>query len=321
MSEPTAPAAPDVSLAGVGVLLLHRGDPGSTATMRQWLQAWYADPYAFTSSFGRGTQGFFASIAARLDAGTWSQRLTEAGGKSPLDNQAADLASMLGKKLGVPVTLGTLYADPKVPDAIAALKAQGATRIIGLSLYPQKCDRFLKPLLRAVQEHAPDASVVDRYSTARGYVDALRSAITEGLEHAPGATVLFCALPIERRDDKDGDPYLEQLKLTTEAVMQGFTAPWKVSWLSMGAPGITSEAALQRIRAEGSDAVVLVPIGTAVDELTTVHALDVSLRAHARTAGFAKVERARVPVGYSVFIDALAGEVKSHLGRLKALGF
>lgn len=321
VAAPVAAAAPEASLAGVGVVLLHRGDPPSAAGMRDWLKAWYADPYAFTSSFGRGTQRFFASIASRLDAGTWAQRLTESGGKSPLEAQATELAALLGKKLGVPAAFGTLYGEPKIGSAIALLKGQGATKIVGLSLHPQKCDRFLKPLLRAMEEQAPDASVIDRYSTAKGYVEAVRAAIGEGLERAPGATVLFCALPIERSDDKNGDPYLEQLKATTSAVMEGLTAPWKVSWLSMGAPGVTSEVALDGIRKGGADAVVLVPLGSAVDELTLVHAVDVALRAAARAAGFTKIERARAPVGYGVFVDALAGEVRAHLARLKSLGF
>jgi protoheme ferro-lyase len=311
----------EVSLDGVGVVLLHRGDPPSAAGMREWLRAWYADPYAFTSSFGRGTQRFFAGIASRLDAGTWGQKLSESGGRSPLDGQATELGALLAKKLGVPVAFGTLYGAPTVADAVKQLLGQGATRLIGLSLYPQKCDRFLRPLLRAMEESAAQASVVDRYSTSKGYVEALRAAIAEGLTHAPGATVLFCALPIERRDDRDGDPYLEQLKATTSAVMEGLTAPWRVSWLSMGAPGITSEAALSAIRAGGADSVVLVPLGTAVDELTTVHGLDVTLRQAARAAGFTKVERARAPVGYAMFVEALAIEVKEHLQRLKALGF
>lgn len=316
-----APAAPEVSLEGVGVVLVHRGDPPSVAGMRDWLKAWYADPYAFTSSFGRGTQSFFAGIASRLDASTWSQRLSDSGGKSPLESQVTELASLLEKKLGAPVAFGTLYGPPLIADAIKQLKEKGATRLVAISLHPQKCDRFLKPLLRALEESASDVSLIDRYGTAKGYVEALRAAITEGLDRAPGATVLFCALPIERSDDKKGDPYLEQLKATTTAVMEGLTAPWKVSWLSMGAPGITSEVALQKIRESGSDAVVLVPVGTAVDELTAVHALDVTLRAAARAAGFTKIERARSPVGYSIFIDALATEVRAHLARLKSLGF
>jgi len=322
VSEP-APAAPapEVSLSGIGVLLLHRGDPPSAEGTRAWLRAWYADPYAFTSSFGRGFQSTFAGFASRLDASTWQQRLTESGGKSPLEAQATELGELLSKKLGVPVALGTLYAPPKIPDAIAKLKEQGATRIVGLSLHPQKCNRFLKPILRALEESGTEVSVIDRYGTSKGYVDALRAAITEGVDRAPGATVLFCALPIESKDDRDGDPYLEQLKATTAAVMDGLTSPWKVSWLSMGAPGITSEAALQGIRKGGADSVVLVPLGGAVDELISVHALDVTLRAAALAAGFSKVERARAPVGYSTFIEALAVEVRAHLSRLKSLGF
>lgn len=320
-STPATAPAPAVDLGGVGIVLVHRGDPPSVAGMRDWLRDWYADPYAFSSSFGRGTQRFFAGIASRLDAGTWSQRLGEAGGKSPLDGQATQLAELLEKKLGVPVAYGTLYGAPKIADAVKALKEKGVTRPIGISLHPQKCDRFLRPLLRALEETGTDVSVIDRYATAKGYVEALRAAINEGLERAPGATVLFCALPIERSDDKRGDPYLEQLKATTAAVMDGLTAPWKVAWLSMGAPGITGEVALERIRSGGGDAVVFVPLGTAVDELTAVHAVDVSLRAAARAAGFTKIERARSPVGYSVFVEALANEVRTHVARLKSLGF
>ncbi|MBL8953490.1 MAG: ferrochelatase [Myxococcaceae bacterium] len=318
---PAAPAEPSASLAGIGLLLLHRGDPPSVEGTRDWLRAWYSDPYAFTSSFGRGTQGFFGGIAARLDASTWQQRLTESGGRSPLEAQANELGELLAKKLGVPVAFGALYGAPKIGDALAKLKEQGATRVVGLSLHPQKCDRFLKPILRALEESGSEVSVIDRYATSKGYVEALRAAITEGVERAPGATVLFCALPIEAKDDRAGDPYLAQLKDTTTAVMEGLTAPWKVSWLSMGAPGITSEAALQSLRKSGADSVVLVPLGGAVDELTSVHAVDVTLRATAKAAGFSKVERARPPVGYSVFIEALAHEVRAHLARLKALGF
>ena len=66
---------------------------------------------------------------------------------------------------------------------------------------------------------------------------------------------------------------------------------------------------------------MLVALGGAVDELTSVHAIDVSLRAAARALGFTKIERARPPMGYSMFVEALGQEVRAHLARLKSLGF
>jgi protoheme ferro-lyase len=309
-----------VSLDGVGIVLLHRGDPPSSDGAQAWLKSWYSDPYAFRSSFGRGTQRFFASFASRLDAAVWKTRLGEAGGTSPLTAQATELAGLLEKKLNLPVRFATLYTPPSIADAVQQLKSAGAGRIAGLSLYPQKCDRFMRPLVRALEEAMPDVTVIDRYPASKGYVEALRGAITDALEHASGATVLFCALPIDRSDDTQGDPYAEQLRVTTAAVMDGMVAPWRVAWMADDAPGISVERALKALREKGSDQVVLVPLGCAVDELLAVHTLDVQMRQLARTLGFSKVERTRPPVGYSSFVDALAAEVKAHFGRLAQLG-
>jgi protoheme ferro-lyase len=305
----------------VGVLLLHRGDPPSVDGTRDWLKAWYADPYAFKSSFGRSTQGFFAAFASRLDAADWKERLADSGGSSPLNAQATELAGLLQKKLGVPVQLATLYTKPTVAEAAQQLKAGGARRIVGVSLYPQKCNRFLRPLLRAAEEVSPEITVIDRYAAAKGYVEAVRAAIVDGLERAQGATVLFCALPLDRADDALGDPYAEQLKLTTAAVMEGMTAPWRVAWMDEGSPGLPIDRALKSMREKGSDAVVLVPLGCVVDELFAVHTLDVRMRQEARTLGFTRIERARAPVGYGTFVEALAAEVRAHFARLNQLGF
>jgi ferrochelatase len=318
---PVAAPAPEASLAGVGVVLLHRGDPPSDYAAQAWLASWYADPYAFSSSFGRGTQKFFGSLASRLDAGTWRKRLLESGGTSPLFAEGPELAGLLEKACGAPVRFATLYAPPLLKTALADLKSLGATRIVGLSLYPQKCDRFTRPLARALEEAAPELTLLDRYATAKGYVEALRSAITEGLERAPNATVLFCALPIERSDAERGDPYVDQLKATVTAVMEGMTAQGQLAWLSDDAPGISAEGALQRLQKAGTDTVVLVPLGSAVDELQTVHAVDVTLRQTARQLGFQKIERARSPVGYQTFVEALHVELKAHVARVSALGF
>lgn len=320
-APPTAPALPNVSLDGVGVLLLHRGDPPSADGARAWLKSWYADPYAFRSSFGRGTQSFFASFASRLDVGTWKERLAGAGGTSPLTAQATELAALLEKKLGVPVRFATLYAPPRVADAIKELKSTGVRRVVGLSLYPQKCERFSQPLSRALEEADADATFADRYAASKGYVEALRSSINESLERAPGATVVFCALPIDRADDERGDPYADQLRVTTSAVMEGMVASWKVAWMGEGAPGLPVERVLEQLRENGTEAVVMVPLGCAVDELLSVHTLDVVMRQTARTMGFTRVERARSVAGYAMFVDALGNEVRAHLGRLQQLGF
>jgi ferrochelatase len=320
-AAPASAVAPQVSLDGVGVLLLHRGDPPSADGARAWLQSWYADPYAFRSSFGRGTQGFFASVASRFDVGPWKERLAGAGGSSPLPTQAAQLADLLGKKLNVPARFAALYTTPRVADAVKELKDSGVRRVVGVSLYPQKCERFSQPLSRALEEADADATFVDRYAASKGYVEALRASLTESLERAAGATVVFCALPIDRVDDERGDPYADQLRATTSAVMEGMAEPWRVAWMGEGAPGLPVQRVLEQLREKGTEAVVLAPLGCAVDELLSVHMLDVVMRQKARSMGFTRVERARPVAGYATFVDALASEVKAHLMRLAQLGF
>ena len=327
------PAVPFQQQGRVGVVLMHRGDPSSTADAKGWVRRWYADPSAFSVPFGSEAQGLFANLFSRFDTRGVGKRMAELGGTSPMHAQSIELASQLQRRLNgetegtaaatFAVRHATLYGEPTVAQTLQGFRADGITRVVAISLYPQRADRFVKPMQRALDQAGDglEISFIDRYPTSAGYLVALRSTITAALFRAPDSTVVFCALAIDRKDEQAGDPYPDQLKLTTAAVMEGVEAKSKVSWLDTGAPGMPTDMVLERLRDEKVDGVVLVPLGTAVDELDVVHALDVRLRPFARDRGFARVERARAVALEPAFLDMLQAELTAHLQRVSTLGF
>ena len=138
---------------------------------------------------------------------------------SPLKTWTEKQAKLLGGYLGerghaVTVRYAMRYGTPSIPSVLDELKAQGATRILVLPLYPQysgtttaSVDDAVFAWARKIR-HLPELRFVNRYHDDPGYIAALARRITDfwATEGRPERLVLsFHGVP--KRTLALGDPY------------------------------------------------------------------------------------------------------------------
>lgn len=279
--------------------------------------------------FGSEAQRFIARLSGPLFSGALERQLSAVGGRTPANEQLQQLAVSLQAAFDRTPSPGTqllvraagLYGTPSVKNLIDAFAEARVDRVVAVSLYPQRCNVFIRPLQRALDvacgQHQLPFSIVDRYGTAAWYVAALREALNAALFRFSGATVVLAALPISSAQAKEGDPYLEQLRATAASLFDGLQVPWHLTWLAAGAPGLRTDVVLAQLLRKHVEAVVVVPIGTALDELEVLYPLSVELLPVAKQ--FRHFERAAVAVTERGFVEGLATEVREHLARVVRL--
>jgi ferrochelatase len=151
---------------------------------------------------------------------------------SPLKVWTERQAKLLGGYLGerghrVTVRCAMRYGSPSIAEGLAALKAQGATRILILPLYPQYSATTTASVSDAVTHWAlkvralPELRFVNRYFDDAGYIAALARRVTDHWQAngRPDKLVLsFHGLP--RRNTTLGDPYLDECLATARLLGQ-----------------------------------------------------------------------------------------------------
>lgn len=312
------------------VVLLHRGDPASADEVRPFLRALYADPLSTSLPFGSAVQDVAAGLVARLDAGALSAKLAALGGRLAWLEQADAQARALEAQLGEPVRAAFAYRGGGLRAALEGLKGQGVTSVVGVSLYPHAAARRGQALVRRFIQEAEglglEVSAVDRLGARADYAALLQAQLEAGLQRLPDserdqAAVVGVAPGIDKADLDAGDDYRAQVDATVQALVAQRPNPQAVAWLGDKVPGPDLAAALSKVRAQGARTALLVPLGTAVDELVVLHGLEVEARAAARASGLERLERAPQLLEAAGFPALLAAALADHRARLGSLGF
>ncbi len=322
----------------IGVVLLHRGEPADEGSARDYLTRLYSDPHAFRFVLGASAQATFGSLLSLMDAGALKKKVA-AVGRSQLAGQVQRLADALQVRLNgasdgtangrFVVKRALRYTRPSVEEVAKGLKADGITRVVGVSLYPQPCKRFFQSCGHALEKEMGEGArvtLLDRFHLSPPYLEAVRDSVSTALSRAAEATVVFAALPIDQEDADEGELYPAALLATVEQVMSAFTQPHKLTFLEKGGPGLATDQMVARLGQAGTKDVVLVPLGTVLDELELLHTLETVVRAKARRTenskaqGVTTVERATAVVDSPKLVDALSTELSAHLAKIDALG-
>ncbi len=202
-----------------------------------------------------------------------------------------------------------------------------SSSIVGLSLYPQLSTRLLGSSVAALSQAAGPArlSVVDRYGEHAGYLDAVKKTIARGLERFPSSerdavVLVFSALGIDRQAVEQGDPYLSQVRATVKALAGSYPNPHRLAVHGPNAHGPQVVDVVRKLGQERVGGALVVPLGSAVDELSVVVDLELELREVAKEAGLGQLQRAPSVAEEPAFADALAAAVREHLERQAALG-
>jgi ferrochelatase len=242
--------------------------------------------------------------------------------------------------------LGMKHAEPFIPQAIAAMRADRIERAIGIVMAPHwsgmSVETYIERVIQATEDDGggPAFTFVRTYHDHPAFIGFLTARVAEALErltareHA-NATVIFSAhsLPVRTLEDgsqrckacdcDDSCRYRDGLQETADLVAgrlgwQGHA----IAWQSAGRTkdpwwGPPIEAVIEELATSGRDAVVVCSAGFVADHLEILYDLDIEAREIAEKAGM-RFERTRMPNADPAYLDVLAEVVREHLAEVPA---
>jgi len=310
-ATPVAADLPEREAAGV--ILLAHGTPPSLG-----------DVAAFYTEIRRGSPPPPALLQELVD------RYRAIGGVSPLvaisRAQQAGVAKALAGRLGrvVPVALGQKFAPPRIEEAVQELLDAGCRRAVGVVLAPHSSVVSVGEYRRRAEAAAAgrlELSVVDRWHLHPGLVALLAARVRRTLDalaltEEERAFVLCTAHSVPQRVVDAGDDYPDQVAATARAVLEAagvleggvcFQSAGRTAEPWVG-PDLLQE--IDRLAAEGFDAVVVCPVGFVSDHLEVLYDLDIEAAARAEAAGirFARTPSCNDDPGFCAVVADVALE-------------
>jgi len=229
------------------------------------------------------------------------------------------------------------YINPTSDDALRAMQADGVKRAVAFTQYPQfSCattGSSLNELWRAAHRtglsEAFDWSVIDRWPTHDGFIDAMTHTVREGLEQFDEANrndvlLVFSAhsLPLSIIDR--GDAYPAEIGASVHEVMKrlDYQYEYVISYQSEVGPvrwlGPSTESVIENLGRKHRKRVLVLPIAFTSDHIETLHELDIEYGELAHEVGIETYHRAPALNGLPQFQDALADIVARHLASGEA---
>jgi protoporphyrin/coproporphyrin ferrochelatase len=261
-----------------GVLLMAHGTPGSLDEMPEYLR------------LVRGGRPPSDELIAEM-----RHNYAAIGGRSPLTDitraQCAALQQRLGP--GIPVAAGMRNWTPFIGEAVQALVAAGAGRLIGIPLAPQFSTLSVQKYVDAARAALPDGIRFDPVESfhlhpllIEAFAERLRAAQPEQDEH-----IVFTAHSLPVKVVESGDPYAEEIAATARAVAEraGVTR-FERAYQSAGRtpePWIGPDlgSVIEQLSRGGTRKVLVVPIGFVCDHTEILFDIDIQAARIARDAG------------------------------------
>ncbi|OQV19468.1 Ferrochelatase, mitochondrial [Hypsibius exemplaris] len=318
------------------ILMLNLGGPEKTADVHGFLHRLFSDKDLIPLP----AQKFLAPLIAKRRTPKIQAQYDAIGGGSPIkkwtelqgDAMVRQLQQLLPQNGPYQYYLGFRYAHPLTEDALHQMEADGITRAVAFTQYPQYSCSTTGSSLNAIYRHYianPNSkiewSVIDRWPEHTGLVDVFTKHIEEELLQFPeedrdDVVILFSAhsLPLQVVDR--GDPYPTEVAATVSRVMEklGHTHPYRLCWQSKVGPmpwlAPQTDTVIRGLAERGRKNVLLVPIAFTSDHIETLFELDIEY-AHelGRSVGMKQVRRAKSLNDSPFFTKALAEIVADHL--------
>lgn len=305
----------------IGVILMTYGSATTTENVGEYMQHIY---------HGKVADGVVADFEERY-------RLV---GHSPLveitEKQAEALQRSLGEKYIV--RAGMLHSKPFIDEAVKDCKTAGAERCVGIILSPQ-FSSFIMDGYRAAFERAGESNgfikeqmtVVGPWPTEPHFIELLADRVKKSLKELQAKyggkiPVVFTTHSLPQRVVEKDPSYLDQLKATTDAVLEKIgdaDLEWYAGYQSAGhtpeewlKPDLTDILANLRDKRQGKSdkersPVLIVPIQFLADHLEILYDLDIAARKQCEEFNIA-YHRIELPNADTRFIEALAGIAKNY---------
>lgn len=321
---------------GTAVVFMNMGGPSKVSETRDFLLRLFSDNDLIPLG---PLQGPLAKFITWRRTPMIEKYYARIGGGSPIrkwsEYQAAKACERLDKIS--PETaphkpyVAFRYAHPLTEETLKQLLADGVTRAVAFSQYPQfsysTTASSINDLYRLSKIHDKEGqikwSIIDRWPQHPCLVNTFAKHIEDSLAKFPEdvrneVVIQFSAHSLPMDVINRGDSYPAEVAATVYAVMQklNFSNPYRLTWQSQVGPkpwlGAQTEKTCKRITDNKSvPGVVLVPIAFTSDHIETLHEVDIELveaMDHPE-----KVVRCESLNGDPMFVEGLADLVKDHL--------
>jgi protoporphyrin/coproporphyrin ferrochelatase len=295
------------SPARVGVLLVNLGTPDAPtpAALRRYLAEFLSDPRVVEIPrlpWWLILHGLILRVRPAKSALKYAAIWTPEG--SPLAVWTAKQAKLLFGYLGqaghpVLVRHAMRYGQPSIAAELDALRAEGATRVLVMPLYPQYSAATSASVFDAVaawgqrSRWVPELRFVQQYHDDPGYIDALAAQVRAHWQREGRGSMLVMSFHgVPERTLQLGDPYhcschktarllAERLSLTQEQYRVTFQSRFgKAKWLQP-----YTEPTLQQLARDGVERVDVLCPGFTADCLETLEEIDQEARETFLAAG------------------------------------
>lgn len=229
------------------------------------------------------------------------------------------------------------YANPLTEDALTQMKADGVTRAVAFSQFPQfscttsgsSMNHLWRELRRLDMGDDFQWSVMDRWPTHPGFIEAVADNIREGLKQFPEdvrdeVSILFSAHSVPMKVVNRGDQYISEVAATVQHVMKdiNFSNRYVLAWQSkvgfLPWMGPSTSDVIKGYGRQGHRYVMVVPIAFTSDHIETLFEIDIEYAEEAHEAGIEMFKRAPSLNGSKKFQAALGEIVADHLASGEA---
>ena len=283
-----------------GVVLLNMGGPDTLDDVRPFLFNLFCDREIIRLG-PAFLQRPLAWLIARRRAPKSKANYAKIGGGSPLKTITLQQADALQKTLSAEgdylVTVAMRYWPPFADEAIRTLLRHGIDRITPLPLYPHYSKATTGSSLRDFRRHleklAPElpVTVIPAWPAQPSYILALAENIKEGLAACgdPQTTIVYSAHSLPVTFIREGDPYVDHIKETIEAVEKAVGRKGRLCYQSRSGPvewlSPSTQETLDRLADEGCRTVLMVPISFVSDHIETLYEIDILFKERASRSG------------------------------------
>jgi ferrochelatase len=225
------------------------------------------------------------------------------GGKSPLLDittaQAKALENLLNSKFEIRnskfrVYVGMRYWRPFIEEAVDHAMRDGISRILALSLYPHysiaTTGSSVKKFEEVIKKYHVDYFSVTSWFNHPLYINALVENIQKGIKtFDKKPVVLFSAHSLPKKFIDKGDPYVNEIKGTIDAILRKIDIEWHLSYQSKTGPvkwlEPTTEEVLHELAKKGVKDLLVVPISFVSDHIETLYEIDMLYKDMAQGLG------------------------------------
>jgi protoporphyrin/coproporphyrin ferrochelatase len=232
-------SAGDPKARQVGVLLVNLGTPDGTdaASVRRYLREFLNDRRVIeedTLTWKFVLNAIILPLRPRTKGldyqRIWNRERNESPLKTITRSQAEQLSAMLARSLAKPAVVdwAMRYGNPSIRSRLAALAAQGCTRILAVPLYPQYaaatsatvCDEVFRALME--MRWQPALRIAPPYFDEPVYIEALAASIEARVKTLPFVpdVILASFHGIPKSYSDKGDPYHRHCAETTRLLRQ-----------------------------------------------------------------------------------------------------